>query len=326
MRTYILRIEVNHERKDDMADEKKTLDIERYRVKEGKKVNLKEFSTCRDTDADKEETKTKLFPDLILKMKDYQEKLYAENTYGLIVVLQAMDAAGKDGTVNHVFSLLNPGGVKVISFKQPSLEEKDHDYMWRINKSLPGRGEIGIFNRSHYEDVLVTRVHDLIRSENFPQKLNRKNIWHERYEQINNWEKYLYQNGFPMVKIFLHVSKEEQKKRLVDRIINQEKHWKFSMGDIDERQYWDEYQHIYEELLEKTSTNFAPWYVVPADNKWYTRYVVASIVLHALKKINPEFPKLSKDMEEQLAKFKTLILQDENRTLISIKNEVEGKK
>lgn len=316
--------EKKEERTKHMAEEnKKVPDIDRYRVSHGKKVDLKKYTTRRDADFEKEETKTVLFPDLIMEMRDYQEKLYAHNRYGLIVVLQAMDAAGKDGVVKHVFSLLNPSGVKVISFKQPSIEEKDHDYMWRINRSLPARGEIGVFNRSHYEDVLVTRVHDLIRSENFPAKLNGKNIWNERYEQINNWEKYLYQNGFPMVKIFLHVSKEEQKQRLVDRIINQEKHWKFSMSDIDERQYWDEYQHIYEELLEKTSTDIAPWYVVPADNKWFTRYIVATLVLHALKKINPKYPTLSKEMEEQLEKFKKLILEDESRTLISIKKELE---
>lgn len=304
-------------------DEKKVLDIDRYRVPYGKKVDLKKYSTRRDENFEKEETKTVLFPDLIMEMKDYQEKLYAHNRYGLIVVLQAMDAAGKDGIVKHVFTQLNPGGVKVISFKQPSIEEKDHDYMWRINRSLPARGEIGIFNRSHYEDVLVTRVHDLIRSENFPQRLNGKNIWQERYEQINNWEKYLCQNGFQMVKFFLHVSKGEQKQRLIDRIINQEKHWKFSMSDIDERHYWEEYQRIYEELLEKTSTDIAPWYVVPADNKWFTRFIVAAVVLKALKKINPKFPTLSKEMEEQLGKFKKLILEDESRTLISIKREVE---
>ena len=198
----------------------------------------------------------------------YQAKLYAQNTYGLIIVLQAMDAAGKDGTVNHVFANLDPGGVSVASFKQPTTEEKDHDYMWRINKALPPRGNIGIFNRSHYEDVIVTRVHNLISTGQLPRDLIDRNIWMERYEQINNWEKYLHQNGFYMVKIFLHVSKEEQQERLIDRIFNQEKNWKFSMGDIHEREHWDEYRELYEELLENTSKDRSPWYIVPADNKW----------------------------------------------------------
>ena len=176
-----------------------------------------------------------------------------------------MDAAGKDGTVNHVFASLNPGGVKVVSFKQPTSEEKDHDYMWRINKALPERGNIGIFNRSQYEDVIVTRIHDLIHQGQLPRNLIHKDIWEERYEQITNWEKYLAANGFPMVKIFLHVSKEEQQKRLMDRIFNQQKNWKFSMADMRERQYWDQYQEIYGEMISKTSKDYAPWYIVPAE-------------------------------------------------------------
>lgn len=199
-------------------------------------------------------------------MVELQEKLYAENRRGLIVVLQAMDAAGKDGAVNHVFSRLNPSGVRVAAFKQPSAEEKDHDYMWRINKALPARGEIGIFNRSHYEDVIVTRVHGMLKNMDLPKEFVDREIWEERYEQIRNWEKYLTQNGFEIIKIFLHVSKEEQRKRLVDRIINKQKNWKFSLSDITERQYWDKYQDIYEEIFEETSTDRAPWYIIPADN------------------------------------------------------------
>ena len=199
-----------------MADEIKDgkVDVTRYMVKEGEKVNLKKYSTKCDVSIDKSQVKNLYFPQVIEKLKDLQEKLYAQNTYGLVVVLQAMDAAGKDGTINHVFASLNPGGVKVVSFKQPTTEEKDHDYMWRINKALPERGDIGIFNRSQYEDVIVTRIHDLVHQGQLPQNLVNKNIWEERYEQINNWEKYLRQNGFMMIKIFLHVSKEEQQKRL----------------------------------------------------------------------------------------------------------------
>ena len=283
------------------------IDIDRYRVKANEKVNLKKFPTKRDVDIDKEEVKSTFFPEVIEQLKVYQEKLYAQNTYGLIIVLQAMDAAGKDGTVNHVFANLDPGGVSVASFKQPTTEEKDHDYMWRINKALPPRGNIGIFNRSHYEDVIVTRVHNLISTGQLPRDLIDRNIWMERYEQINNWEKYLHQNGFYMVKIFLHVSKEEQQERLIDRIFNQEKNWKFSMGDIHEREHWDEYRELYEELLENTSKDKSPWYIVPADNKWFTRYVVSQIVLKAMKDIAPKFPEMSKEIKDQLEEFKKLI-------------------
>ena len=308
-----------------MAEESKDMlvDIERYRVKEGSSVNLKKFPTGCDVKIDKAKVKSVLFPEAIAQMKDLQEKLYAQNTYGLIIVLQAMDAAGKDGTVNHVYANLDPGGVKVVSFKQPTSEEKDHDYMWRINKALPERGDIGIFNRSQYEDVIVTRIHDLIHQGQLPKDLISKDIWEERYEQICHWEKYLYQNGFPMIKIFLHVSKEEQQKRLMDRIFNQQKNWKFSMSDIHERQYWDQYQSLYEEILGRTSKDYAPWYVVPADNKWYTRYVVALITLQALKKINPQFPKLAPDVQQQLDQFKKIISQVDVRSLEEIQQAMK---
>ncbi len=299
------------------------INVDRYRVREGDKVNLKKYATKRDVEIDKEEVKTTYFPEVIEKLKEYQEKLYAQNSYGLVIVLQAMDAAGKDGTINHVFANLDPGGVSVVSFKQPTTEEKDHDYMWRINKALPPRGNIGIFNRSHYEDVVVTRVHDLIQQSQMPQDLVDKGIWKERYEQINNWEKYLRQNGFHMVKIFLHVSKEEQQNRLIDRIINQEKHWKFAMNDIDEREHWDEYQKLFGELFENTSKDISPWYVVPADNKWFTRYVVSLIALQALKEIDPKYPKLSKEEEAQLEKFKKLIAKKDGESLESMKKEID---
>lgn len=283
------------------------IDIDRYRVKENEKVNLKKFPTKRDVDIDKEEVKSTFFPEVIEQLKVYQEKLYAQNTYGLIIVLQAMDAAGKDGTVNHVFANLDPGGVSVASFKQPTTEEKDHDYMWRINKALPPRGNIGIFNRSHYEDVVVTRVHDLIENDKIPKNLVDKNIWETRYRQIRDWERYLAENGFHMVKIFLHMSKDEQRDRLAERILNKKKNWKFSIADINERRFWDRYQDLYSEMIEETSTEKAPWYIVPADNKWFTRYVVSQIVLKAMKDIAPKFPEMSKEIKEQLEEFKKLI-------------------
>ena len=299
------------------------IDIDRYRVKENEKVNLKKFPTKRDVDIDKGEVKNAFFPEVIEQLKLYQEKLYAQNTYGLIIVLQAMDAAGKDGTVNHVFANLDPGGVSVASFKQPTTEEKDHDYMWRINKALPPRGNIGIFNRSHYEDVVVTRVHDLIENDKIPKDLVDKNIWETRYRQIRDWERYLAENGFHMVKIFLHVSKDEQRDRLAERILNKKKNWKFSIADINERRFWDRYQDLYSEMIEETSTEKAPWYIVPADNKWFTRYVVALITLDVLKKIDPKFPKLSPEEQKQLERFRDMIKKETDKPLEEIRKEME---
>ena len=299
------------------------IDIDRYRAKEGDKINLKKIATACDIDIDKEAVKTAAFPEALEEINLLQAKLYAQSTYGLIIVLQAMDAAGKDGTIKHVFSHLDPNGVHVVSFKQPNSEEKDHDYMWRINRALPRRGDIGIFNRSHYEDVIVTRVHDLIKEDKLPQNLVNKNIWDTRYRQIKDWERYLGENGFHVIKIFLHVSKDEQRNRLAERILNKKKNWKFSMADMRERQYWDQYQEIYGEMISKTSKDYAPWYIVPADNKWYTRYVVSQITLQALKKIDPQFPPLAPDIAEQLEKFKKLISSVDVKSLEEIQQAIK---
>lgn len=303
-----------------------SVDVNAYIVREGEKVDLSTKSTICDVDINKKKVKNELLPEIITEIDSWQEKLFADNHYGLLIVLQAMDAAGKDGTVKHVFGPLNPAGVHVHSFKQPSLEERDHDYMWRINKALPGRGEIGIFNRSHYEDVVVTHIHNLIKSAGMPEKLIKKDIWETRYRQIRDWERYLVENGFPIIKIFLHLSKGEQKKRLIDRIVTKQKNWKFAMSDIEERKYWDRYQKIYGEVISATSTKYAPWYIVPADNKWYTHYVVAQLVLQQLRKIHPDFPKLSADVESQLAQFRQL-LQEVNLTdLKTIKSIIDKEK
>lgn len=300
------------------------MDISKYLVKDEEKINLKKFPTACDSGDEENKVKNDLMPKVLKEINKLQEKLFAENTYGMLIVFQAMDAAGKDGTINHVFSHLNPAGVHVNSFKQPSVEEKDHDYMWRINKALPSRGEIGIFNRSHYEEVIVAKIHDLIKSDGMPQDLIQKNIWEKRYRQIRDWEKYLTENGFPIIKIFLHLSKEEQKNRLVDRILVKKKNWKFSMSDINERKYWDRYQKTYEEMLTATSTKYAPWYIVPADDKWYTRYVVASIVLMELKKINPQFPKLAPDVQKQLEQFKQIMQDVDIDTIKDIKKVIDS--
>lgn len=283
------------------------MDIKKYRVKPNKKVDLEKFSTKKDESYSKKEVKEEILPENLEKMFEYQEKLYAENKRGILVVLQAMDAAGKDSLVKKVFTALNPAGCKVTSFKQPSTEELDHDYLWRITKATPAYGEVGIFNRSHYEDVLVTRVHNLVNQK------NDDDFWNKRFEDINAFEKYLDNNGIKVVKFFLHVSKEEQKERLLDRINLEEKHWKFAASDILERENWDEYHRAYEDMLEHTSTDYAPWYVIPADNKWYTRFVVSEVMLDLFKQLDPHVPELSKEEESQLDKWKKVLLeQDEN--------------
>lgn len=283
------------------------MDIKKYRVKPNKKVDLEKFSTKKDDSYSKKEVKEEILPENLEKMFEYQEKLYAENKRGILVVLQAMDAAGKDSLVKKVFTALNPAGCKVTSFKQPSTEELDHDYLWRITKATPAYGEVGIFNRSHYEDVLVTRVHDLVNQK------NDDDFWNKRFEDINAFEKYLDNNGIKVVKFFLHVSKEEQKERLLDRINLEEKHWKFAASDILERENWDEYHRAYEDMLEHTSTDYAPWYVIPADNKWYTRFVVSEVMLDLFEQLAPHVPELSKEEESQLDKWKKVLLEQDEK-------------
>lgn len=283
------------------------MDIKKYRVKPNKKVDLEKFSTKKDDSYSKKEVKEEILPQNLEKMFEFQERLYAENTRGILVVLQAMDAAGKDSLVKKVFTALNPAGCKVTSFKQPSTEELDHDYLWRITKATPAYGEVGIFNRSHYEDVLVTRVHNLV------NKKNDDDFWEKRFEDINAFEKYLDNNGIKVVKFFLHVSKDEQKERLLDRINLEEKHWKFAASDILERENWDDYHRAYEDMLEHTSTDYAPWYVVPADNKWYTRLVVSEVMLDLFKQLDPHTPKLSEKEESQLEKWKKVLMEQDEK-------------
>ncbi len=287
------------------------MEIGQYRVTGGKKVSLKAFPTDDDTSFDKDEIKKAHIPDNIQKMADLQEKLYAENAHSLLIVLQAMDAAGKDGVIRHVMTGLNPQGTQVVSFKVPSSEENDHDYLWRIVKALPRRGEIGIFNRSYYEDVLVSRVHDLVKNSQIPPELVTDGIWVQRYRQIRDFERHLSENGTTVVKIFLHVSKGEQRQRLLDRINEPDKNWKFSAGDIEERKHWKEYQEAYELMLEHTADKDAPWYVVPADNKWFARYLVSEIVLDALKRIDPKIPQLPEAERAMLEECREILEKDE---------------
>jgi len=234
-------------------------------------------------------------------LAEYQERLAAQDTYGVLVVLQALDAAGKDGTIRHVMSGLNPQGVVVHSFKAPSVEELDHDYLWRSSQRLPARGQIGIFNRSHYEEVLVVRVHpEFLEHQHLPDAARGKDVWNRRYREINDWERYLTDNGFRIVKMFLNVSKEEQRRRFLARIEEPEKNWKFSANDVHERRFWDDYENAISEMLSHTSTEHAPWHVIPADRKWFLRAAVAATLAKTLMDIDPQYPTVDEQARAEL--------------------------
>jgi PPK2 family polyphosphate:nucleotide phosphotransferase len=244
-------------------------------------------------------------------LAELQDMLYAQDRWAVLLVFQAMDAAGKDGTIKHVMSGVNPQGCEVYSFKAPSDEELDHDYLWRSIKSLPQCGRIGIFNRSYYEEVLVVRVHDeLLARQKLPPELVTKDIWKERYKDIRNFEKYLTRNGIVIRKFFLHVSKKEQKKRFLERLENPEKNWKFSVSDIKERAFWSDYMTAYEDAIRQTASKDAPWYVVPADNKWFTRVVVAAAVVDTLGSLGLSYPKVDKERRKELVEAKRTLLRE----------------
>ena len=242
-------------------------------------------------------------------LTEFQDMLYAQDRWALLLIFQAMDAAGKDSAIKHVMSGVNPQGCEVYSFKAPSNEDLDHDFMWRCARRLPERGRIGIFNRSYYEETLVVRVHrEFLEKQKLPPELVTKDIWEERFQDIRHIERYLTRNGVVIRKFFLHVSKKEQKKRFLERIEEPEKHWKFSAADIKERQYWDDYMKAYEDMIQNTATKHAPWYVVPADNKWFTRVVVAAAVIETLASLNLHYPEVSKEKLKELAAAKKALL------------------
>lgn len=244
----------------------------------------------------------------IERLAELQDVLYAHNRYALLLIFQAMDAAGKDSVIKHVMSGVNPQGCQVFSFKAPSQEELDHDFLWRTTKALPERGRIGIFNRSYYEEVLVVRVHpEILNGQNIPDEERNEKIWRHRFEDINSFERYLTRNGTVILKFFLNVSKKEQKERFLERIERPEKNWKFSFGDVKERARWDDYMHAYEEMLHHTSTAWAPWYVIPADRKWFTRAAVADIIVDKLKSLNLKYPDVSEEHKQELLKAKEML-------------------
>jgi PPK2 family polyphosphate:nucleotide phosphotransferase len=278
----------------------------RYCVGNGQDFRLKDYETKASFNLSSEgkslvKETLQIGVDALSAMQDI---LYAQDKWSLLIIFQAMDAAGKDGAIKHVMSGVNPQGCQVTSFKAPSTEELDHDYLWRCQKHLPERGRIGIFNRSYYEEVLVVRVHEqILMNQKLPEKLITSTIWEDRFQDIRNYEKYLNRNGTIVIKFFLNVSKEEQKERFIERIDDPDKNWKFSVGDVKERGHWDDYMHAYEELIKNTSTEKSPWYVIPADDKYYARIAIASAIITALDELDLEYPTVS---DEQIAELQTV--------------------
>jgi PPK2 family polyphosphate:nucleotide phosphotransferase len=274
---------------------------EPFCITEGEKFRLKDWDPAATTGVKNKQHAQDIVDAREGVLNHLQEKLYAQDRWAVLIVLQAMDAAGKDGVIKHVMSGVNPQGCDVHAFKSPSNEELDHDYLWRAHKCIPERGKIGIFNRSYYEEVLVVRVHPtLLRAEKLPDALITKHIWEERYEDINAFEEYLTRNGVMIRKFFLHVSKEEQKKRFLERLEDPKKNWKFSMADVNERGFWGDYQEAYDEMIRNTAAKHAPWFVVPADNKWFTRLIVASAIIQALDELRLCFPDVDKPKKKEL--------------------------
>ena len=284
-----------------------------YRITKGKDFRLKDFDPDDTSDFTKEADKPKAKEALAMGIQvlaELQDKLYAQDHWAVLLIFQAMDAAGKDGAIKHVMSGINPQGCQVFSFKSPTSDDLEHDYLWRCLKCLPNRGNIGIFNRSYYEEVLAVRVHpEFLAKQKLPPKLVGKHIWQERFEDIRNVEQYLSRNGVVIRKFFLHVSKKEQKRRFLERIDNPEKNWKFSANDAAERDYWDKYMECYEDLIRETSTKDSPWYVVPADNKWFTRVVVAAAVIDALDDLELAYPKVDEKKLKELAGAKQKLMK-----------------
>jgi PPK2 family polyphosphate:nucleotide phosphotransferase len=284
--------------------------MKRLRVPPGKRIRLKHYSTNWTGSMDQARAKT-LLANGVGRLAKQQALLYAQDTYSVLLIFQAMDAAGKDGAIKHVLSGVNPQGCQVYSFKAPSSEERDHTYLWRSMKALPERGRIGIHNRSHYEEVLIARVHkEVLAAQQLPEKLKKGHLWQRRYEEINEFEEHLVDNGTVIIKFFLHVSKDEQKRRFLARIDEEDKNWKFSVADAKERAFWGDYMEAYEDALSATSKKDAPWYVIPADNKWFTRLAVAGIIWQTIADLNLKFPKVGPEKKKELQEVRRLLLSE----------------
>jgi PPK2 family polyphosphate:nucleotide phosphotransferase len=287
-----------------------------YRVNDGKGFRMKDVDPVDTRHIRSKERAQQLLSEGIKRLSELQDKLYAQDRRALLLVFQAMDAAGKDSTIKHVMSGVNPQGCQVFSFKQPSNEELDHDYLWRVYRALPERGRIGIFNRSYYEEVLVVRVHrELLDTQRLPTELITKHIWQERFESINAFERHLTRNGTIIRKFFLHVSREEQRQRFLARLRENDKNWKFSLADAKERTHWDDYMEAYEDVIRHTATEHAPWFVVPADHKWFTRLIVAAAVVETLEELDLAYPTVDAAKREELGLVQTELERDgETRT------------
>jgi len=287
--------------------------IKPYRIDDGSKFRLKDFDPADTGEIKSKDHAEQLLTQGIASMSELQDMLYAQNQWGVLLIFQAMDAAGKDGAIKHVMSGVNPQGVQVYSFKTPSQEELNHDYLWRNMLRLPERGRIGIFNRSYYEEVLVVRVHpDLLKNEKVPPSLLTKDIWKERFQDINGYERYLSRNGIVTRKFFLNLSKKEQKKRFLARLDHPEKNWKFSAADVRERACWDDYMKTYEDMIVHTATQHSPWYVLPADNKWFTRVAVAAAIVETLEDLKLSYPQVNAAKRKELLAAKALLEAKKN--------------
>ena len=287
--------------------------MKRYRVRDGKGFRLKNVDPADIAwlEAEDKPAAKEVLQQGVELLADLQDMLYAQDRWALLLIFQAMDAAGKDGAIKHVMSGVNPQGCQVFSFKAPSSEDLDHDFMWRCTKDMPERGRIGIFNRSYYEEVLVVRVHQgLLDKQRLPQSRVGKGIWDERYRDIRSYERYLDNNGIVVRKFFLHVSRKEQKRRFLERIDNPEKNWKFSATDAQERSYWKDYMSAYEDMIRNTATKRAPWYVIPADNKWFTRIAVAAVVVDTLRSMGLHYPEVGKEKLAELAKVRRALMAE----------------
>ncbi len=299
--------------------------LKKLTAKPGEKHKVSDFDSDYTAGFTQEKAE-KMLEDNIKKMRKLQDKLYADDRHAVLIIFQAMDAAGKDGTIKHVMSGINPQGCQVFSFKQPSPEELDHDFLWRINKSLPERGRIGIFNRSHYEDVLVAKVHpSIVLNTKLPDIKKADDItdkfWKRRYKQINNFEQYLVENGIMVIKFFLNVSKKEQEKRFLARLDDESKNWKFSVSDLKERAFWDDYMKAYSDMLTQTSTDDAPWYVIPADNKWFMRYAVGQIICNRMEELKLQYPVLTEQAKAELERAKAILTDNkEGEAQVSSEN------
>jgi PPK2 family polyphosphate:nucleotide phosphotransferase len=285
-----------------------------FLVPPGKKIRLKDYDPGHTGEFEnKQQAETKLSGD-VERLAKFQDVLYAQNTYALLIIFQAMDASGKDSTIKHVMSGVDPQGCQVFTFKSPSAEELDHDYLWRSMKALPERGRIGIFNRSYYEEVLVVRVHpEILQAQQLPPESKGPDIWDRRFEEINDFERYLTRNGISVLKFFLNVSKDEQRKRFLKRINTPEKNWKFSLNDVKERSFWDGYMAAYEDCFNHTSTEWAPWHIIPADHKWFMRAAVADVIINKLESMNLSYPTVGEEHRQELLKAKELLEREGER-------------